>query len=62
MKRIIIFERKIFILTILYQVDNLIKFTIKELPNLTINYSFDYVTLLRFNNKDCYKAHSRLIS
>ena len=61
MRRINTFERRIFISIILYQVDKSIKFIIKELFNLTINNSFNHVTSLRLNNKDCYKAHSRFI-
>ena len=60
-KRISIFERKTFISTILYQIDNLIKFIIKEFLNLIINNPFDFVILLRFNNKDYYKTYNRFI-
>ena len=62
MKRISIFKRKTLISAILYQINSLIKFTIRELLKLTINNSFDHIISLRLNNKDYYKAHNRSIS
>ena len=61
MRRINTFERKIFISTILYQIDNSIRLIIRELLNLIINNPFNHVTSLHFNNKDCYKAYSKPI-